>query len=271
MPNADAVGYYRWSVPSEMMQTLAKNAVASLDAAERVSLLGNLEALLNAGQITGDAYARALPQFADDPEPAVTSALIGGLTKVRQSFVPDDLRGAFAPYVRQVLGPAAQRIGYDRRPGESERAALVRPQLMNALGYLGRDEATLKAADRIAKSYLADPSSVDPGAAGSSLQLVALKGDRAMFDDFKQRFETSKVPATARGSSPRSAASRILRSRRRRWITRCSRRCDRPTCSSSSARWLRRRRRRPIVCSRSSVRTTTRSWRSCRRYSLGTW
>jgi alanyl aminopeptidase len=195
MPNADAVGYYRWSVPSEMMQTLAKNAVASLDAAERVSLLGNLEALLNAGQITGDAYARALPQFADDPEPAVTSALIGGLTKVRQSFVPDDLRGAFAPYVRQVLGPAAQRIGYDRRPGESERAALVRPQLMNALGYLGRDEATLKAADRIAKSYLADPSSVDPGAAGSSLQLVALKGDRAMFDDFKQRFETSKVPA----------------------------------------------------------------------------
>jgi len=71
----------------------------------------------------------------------------------------------------------------------------VRPQLMTWLGYYGRDEATLKAADRIAKSYLADPASVDPGAAGAALQLVANKGDRAMFDDFQKRYETSKVPA----------------------------------------------------------------------------
>jgi alanyl aminopeptidase len=195
MPNADAVGYYRWSVPSDMMLELAKSSVRSLDAAERVAFLGDLEALLNAGQITGDAYLRALAQFADDPEPAVTSAVIGGLGKVRQSFVSDDLRGAFAPYVRQVLGPASQRIGFDRKAGESEQAALVRPQSMTWLGYYGRDEATLKTADRIAKSYLADPTSVDPGAAGSALGLVATKGDRAMFDDFRHRFETSKVPA----------------------------------------------------------------------------
>ncbi|HYM82145.1 MAG TPA: M1 family metallopeptidase [Candidatus Limnocylindria bacterium] len=195
MPNSGAIGYYRWSVPHEMLLEVAKQSSSVLDPDERIALLGNLGALLDAGQVSGDHYLRLLAEFANDPEPQVVSSLIAGLGKVRGAFVPDAQLETFAPYVRRVLGPAAQRFGLEPKPGESEAIGIVRPLLMTWLGYYGRDQSTLRAAERLAKAYLADPSSVEPGVAGAALQLSAIRGDRALFDEYRRRFEASKVPA----------------------------------------------------------------------------
>jgi alanyl aminopeptidase len=194
MPNAGAQGYYRWQVPEAMLLELAAAAPAALDPEERIELLGDTAALLDAGAVGGGTYLEVLGAFADDPHPDVVSALVANLSKVEGAFVPDELRGPFARYVRRTLGPALARFGMEPRPGEPEAVALFRPQLLGWLGGPGDDPEVLAYATRLADAYVADPASVDPALAGVALGLAARKGDQARFDTYRRHFEASTAP-----------------------------------------------------------------------------
>src|SRR4029079_11152589 len=47
----------------------------------------------------------------------------------------------------------------------------------------------------VAAAYLADPAKTDASIVGVALQLRALSGDRALFDEFRRRLEAATVPA----------------------------------------------------------------------------
>jgi cytosol alanyl aminopeptidase len=198
LPNAGASGYYRWQVPEAMLRTMAEGADGIFTPVERVAFLGNAGALLDAGTLGGDDYLAILNAFADDPEPQVISALMGGLGKVRGAFVPDDLLPAFHRYVQVTLGPVLERYGLEPRAGEEETISALRPQLITWLGWLARDEAVEAFARRQAARYLEDPAAVDPSLAGTALRIAAREGDGALFDNFQKRFEEASNP-TERG------------------------------------------------------------------------
>lgn len=193
-PDADARGYYRWQLPPVMLAALANHS-QNLTARERIGLLGNLSAMLDAGTLHGDDYLRAVSQFAAEPEPLVLSSVVSALTKVKIAFVPEGHEAAFAQYVRRTLGPAYERFGFDRKPSEAEAVSLFRPQLVAWLGDEGQDEAVLARAQETARRYLADPASVDPSLVSTVVTLSALGGDRALFDIYRQRFEEAKIPS----------------------------------------------------------------------------
>jgi alanyl aminopeptidase len=194
LPNADALGYYRWSVPAAQWTALLEHT-SELATRERIDIVSNTSALLNTGAIHGDDLLRTLARFRDDPDPLVISALVDALGKVHGAFVPDDLRDAFAPYVRETLGPALSRVGFDRKPDEAESVSLVRPSLVSWLGDHGQDPDVRARAATIARHYVEAPQSVDPALAATCLHLAALDGDRALFDTYRTQFETAKVPA----------------------------------------------------------------------------
>jgi alanyl aminopeptidase len=194
-PNASERGYYRWKVAPVLLRTTAENATRRLDARERVGFVGNLSALLDGGLVSGADYLRALAHFGRDPEPDVVQAVLGALAKVRRAFVTDDVRGPFASYVRRTLGPALDRIGLSRREGEPEGDTALRSGLLLWLGRDGGDPRIAPMAASLAHSYLDDPSAVDPSVASVSLGLAARSGDRALFEELRKRFETTKVPA----------------------------------------------------------------------------
>ena len=52
-PDDGAIGYYRWSLPSEMLFDLALSSTERLSAPERIVFVGNAAALLDAGRISG--------------------------------------------------------------------------------------------------------------------------------------------------------------------------------------------------------------------------
>ncbi len=195
MPDAGAQGYYRWIVPPKMLMSLAEESSERLTPRERIGYLGNLSALLAAGLIRGDEYLTALGHFAGDEEPLVVSSLLDGLEGVKMAFVPGDLEDAFALYVRRMLAPAVERYGMKARPGEDEAVSLLRPELMSWMGDEGRDAATLEHAESLARTYMKDPSSVDPALAAVVLKLAAIRGDRQLFEEYRKRFETTDSPA----------------------------------------------------------------------------
>jgi alanyl aminopeptidase len=194
-PNAGETGYYRWNLPAPMLQALAESAASKLTVGERVGLVGNLSALLDAGVIGGPQYVALLPALARDPEPDVVSAVVTSLSELKTRFLTPDLEEPFAAYVRRTLGPPLERFGMARQEGEAATVSPLRGRLIGWLGVEGQDAAVRAQAAKWTKAWLADPSSVDPGIAGAALQVAAVTGDRALFDAYKKRLEATPVPS----------------------------------------------------------------------------
>jgi alanyl aminopeptidase len=198
LPDAGGRGWFAWSVPERWLRSLAGPAREALTPPERMGLIANLGLLLAGGDLHGDAYLSALSGFGDDREPQVVQGLIEALGGVRAAFVPDSSAHLFVPYVRRTLGPALERVGFEPRPGEDETVAGLRGELIGWLARRGDDERAWAWALDAARRYLADSTAVDPGVADVSLSLAAARGDAALFDDLRARFETATVPALRR-------------------------------------------------------------------------
>ena len=194
-PNAGAAGYYRWTLESDGLQRVAALAGSVLSPAERIELVGNVGALLDAGKLGGGGFLDLIGSLADDPDPQVVRSILSELGAVKSAFVPATLEDAFAAYVRRTLTPALERIGLEKKPGEAEAAALVRPTLIRWLGEEGRDQKIRAQARAWMHSYLENPASIDPSLVNVAVSLAAAAGDQELFEDFRRRFETAETPA----------------------------------------------------------------------------
>jgi len=193
-PNDGESGYYRWSLDAGGIRTLADSAQHILDARERTGFVGNLSALLDAGQMRGDEALALLAHFANDPQPQVVGAVLDALERVRTSLVDARDEDAFALYVRRTLGPALDRIGMAPARGESSPTTSLRPRLMQWLGAHGGDPKVRARARALAADYVRDPGSVDPSLADVALRLAAREGDAALFERDRVKFEGAKTP-----------------------------------------------------------------------------
>jgi aminopeptidase N len=93
-------------------------------------------------------------------------------------------RQRFDEYAIRILGPAFARVGWDRRSGEADNVAVIREQLIGALGRLG-DPAVIGEAQTRFANFLAHPD--DAGSLPSSirqpvLKVVGLTADRGLYD-----------------------------------------------------------------------------------------
>ncbi|MGH7682007.1 MAG: M1 family metallopeptidase, partial [Candidatus Eiseniibacteriota bacterium] len=193
-PNASARGYYRWSVDPGPLQAVAAAGPEALSSLERMDLLFDVGHLLDAGAIHGDDYCKLLLAYANDPRPEVTRAVAAGLNTVKGSFVTPGLETTFANYVRRVLGPAAKRYGFERAAKEEEAVSMVRPQVLGWLADEGQDPEALSYGQGLGKKFLADRNSIDPSLVNQAVMLPAIRGDEALFNEYKHRFETTTFP-----------------------------------------------------------------------------
>jgi alanyl aminopeptidase len=198
LPNADSAGYYRWSIPQAMLESLARKGPAAMNPSERIGFIGNLRGLVEAGEIPAGKALELLSGFGADPEPAVASMLVRALDGLRMPLATPDLAPAWAAYVRRVFRPALDRIGMEPRPGEPPAATLLRPSLLEELGEKGGDAEVAAFGRKEAAEYLKAPSAVDPSLALACLRIAAADGDMALFEQYRRKFESAAAPAERR-------------------------------------------------------------------------
>ncbi|MGI9271821.1 MAG: M1 family metallopeptidase [Woeseiaceae bacterium] len=188
LPNAEQSGYYRWSIPDDMLTELGADAATHLSVRERMGLLTNLYTLLGADKLDGEDYLRAMQGVSRDTEAPVIESVLDQLGKVRLTFITPELREPFAEFLRDLLGPTLDRIGTETIPGESPDVTEMRAQVLLWLASYGQDDRAIAAVSKVAEQYLS--GDVPPSdLAAVSLRTASRWGDVATFHRYRDRLE----------------------------------------------------------------------------------
>jgi alanyl aminopeptidase len=134
MPNANASGYYRFSLGKKELADLTAH-VGQLSDAEQLAYADAIDASFQHGDLdAGDALAALKPLTSSKILVVATSPLNQVEWIYRNEAGTDAQRSKIAAWVKDAYLPRLQQLGYQRKDGEPGDDALLRSALAGALG-----------------------------------------------------------------------------------------------------------------------------------------
>ncbi|MGI9609400.1 MAG: M1 family metallopeptidase, partial [Acidimicrobiia bacterium] len=172
--NAGGHGFYRTRYSEETFAGILAN-LADLDDIERYTLVSDTWAFVRSGQVTAAAFLDLVGAFTDETEHAIWSIILGGLGAIEHHALDESTRPNFAKYVRGLVGPALDRIGWEPAEDDTDLERKLRGSLIVAMGNLGADQDTITRARDIAEQVLAGVE-FDPEVTTAALAVYARNG-----------------------------------------------------------------------------------------------
>ena len=189
--NADAKGYYRSDYSPELLQRVIASA-ASLNAPERIDLVGDRLALMRTGQSSVIDYINLVSALRSDPNAQVLSQTLSGMGTVENRIATESQSPQLQAWVRKTFGPVYASLPA-AGTGDSDAVEARRVALFSALG--GADDPSVIAeARRNAKQALSGQGGVDPQLVSPSIAIAAVHGDAALYDQLQHAAETLQDP-----------------------------------------------------------------------------
>jgi len=142
--NVGNAGYFRVQYDDRNLQRIGRT-LAQLDALERLRLLQDTFALMQAGRLDSARYLALVDGLGNEADRSVWEHVIGALRFLRELVDAPEALADFDRYSVQVLRKPFARIGWEARPKESGDAAILRGALIEALGRSG-DAAVIREA-----------------------------------------------------------------------------------------------------------------------------
>ena len=174
-------GYYRVRHEGDLLRRLLQANATRLTVPERVGLLTDISALIVSGDVPAARALEIASSFAADPNRHMLNSTISIVESVR-SFVPDAQSAAYAALVRGLYGQRARALGWRSVAGEPEDARLLRRDVVNIAGTLGKDTLLASEAVKLAYRWLDDSKAVEPDMVDVVLVVAARSGDRTLFE-----------------------------------------------------------------------------------------
>ena len=186
--NVDSRGYYRTSYGAEGLGALGA-AVRNnhLTAVEQTSLLEDVWALVRLNQENISSF---LSLGQDVTRADIGPAIETIATRVNYEsdhMIDDSQRQAFERWVRQLLRPVADKLGWNPPSQERDERHELRAAVLYTLGTAGRDPEVLREAGRRVDMYLGSAGTLDPSLFNTALQLAAVNGDAALYERYLER------------------------------------------------------------------------------------
>jgi alanyl aminopeptidase len=200
LPNDAGLGYYRMDPKGKLLDTLLARADKVLTLAERVGLINDVDALVNAGDVKNGVALSLVEKLAKDKSRHIVDAsmdVIGGIDEM----VPDNLRPNYERLIKKLYRARALELGWHSKKGEGDDAKQLRPSLLGLVADTGKDAGLIKEGTALAWKWLDDHKAVEPELAGVALRVAARNGDQKLFD---------RVYADAKKAKDRSERSRLL-------------------------------------------------------------
>jgi puromycin-sensitive aminopeptidase len=190
--NEGGSGFFRVRYSAELLEALTANA-RRLTPIERFSLVSDTWAATLAGLKPLKEFLAMARSFRDETDLNVWRALTGAFNYLDIIVTPDQ-RPALAKAVRDLLGAAVARLGWNADPSEDELTRQLRAMLIGILGTLGEDQQVQARARELYNEWTQDPARADRDLMPQLITILAHTGDRARYEEFKQRFKNARTP-----------------------------------------------------------------------------
>ena len=194
--NAGGHGFYRTLYAPALLAALVER-LDELVPVERFTLVDDTWAFVESGQAGVASFLRLARALDEEPEQAVWSALLGGVSAVGHHLVADSARPLYEGWVSDLLAPLASRLGWVPADGETDLERRLRGRIITALGRLANDAETIELARATYGKMAAQPSLVDPEVATAALYICAAHGDASTYRAYLDRHKTAPNPQEA--------------------------------------------------------------------------
>jgi puromycin-sensitive aminopeptidase len=169
--NAGGHGFYRTSYSDELFGRLLEH-LDDLDDIERHSLVSDTIAFVRNGQVDSSSFLDLVGRFSEEREQAIWSVITGGLATIEHHALDEAVRPAFQEFVRSLVGPALDRLGWEPTESDTDLERKLRGDLISAIGVLGADSETIDRCGAVVEDLLAG-GSPDPEIATAALTVFA--------------------------------------------------------------------------------------------------
>jgi puromycin-sensitive aminopeptidase len=192
--NSGGSGFYRTSYSSDLLRRLTGDIeAAGLSAVERFNLVADTWATVWSGMAPLEDFIELIRLFSDETDPTVWSSITGPL-KLISSFLAEGQREPLESFVRGLVRPAFDRVGWTAAKGEGEKVPTLRALLLSTLGTTGADEEIRAEAKRQHDAFLEDRTAVDPDIVPALVTIAADSGGEAEYAAALDRFRNGATP-----------------------------------------------------------------------------
>jgi alanyl aminopeptidase len=191
LPNEGGFGYYRALAKGDLLERLLKKGGAKITTAERVNVIGDLDAFVRSGAVPVDVTLGLVQAFSKDANPHIVGAsarIVAGIDEV----VPAELRPNYRRFIIKLYKAKAKALGWTPKAGEDEETKSLRGDLLELVANEGNDPELAKQATLLAYKWLDDRKAVHPELVGTVLSIATYHGDRKLFDRLHDEAKKAK-------------------------------------------------------------------------------
>jgi puromycin-sensitive aminopeptidase len=190
--NSGGFGFVRVWYDQELASRLAGSAQRELTPLERYALVDDAWAAVTDGTTSASSFCRFVEGFADETDLPVWQLILTGLTWCDR-FLSGSSRDRFRDYVRNLLRPSLERLGWEPASDEADLTRALRGTLAQAIAVLG-DDPEAKAQMRELEGEARAGGDVDAHLAAAAVQVVASNGDAGDFATFRRMVRDGSTP-----------------------------------------------------------------------------
>jgi len=189
--NAGQAAYFRSRYSNAGLAAVATR-YATLSADDQLGLLNDTLSLATVGDVPMSTFMDLTRHFPADADAVVISALVGQMQVLDHIYEGLPAQAAFRTYARGVLAPVLAHVGWDKVAGESDNTAVLRDDLIAALGEFNDPDVIAEARKRFER-YVGDPSTLDAATRRTVLRVVAVHADTASWDQMHALAKSAKT------------------------------------------------------------------------------
>jgi aminopeptidase N len=187
--NAGQAGFYLVNYDAEGWKALA-GRLGSLPAPDRYGLQEDAYSLLRAGYLGIGTYLDLMGAFGAEDNPHVWAGVADGLAALTDVFHGEPAAAKLEVLARNLAGPAAARIGWEERAGESSERILLRSTLIGSAVRFGDPGVVAEAKRRFGDAAKGLP----PDLRSAIFQAAARHGEDSAFDSLISLYEKADLP-----------------------------------------------------------------------------
>lgn len=191
--NSGGSGFYRVVYSHGLNERLIGDVQRCLSVVERFNLVNDSWATVRARITPVTDYLEVVKLFGGEEDPNVWSIICGSLSALNR-LVSGEHRTALQSVIRNLLGPAVEKLGWDLRPGDSIQTRELRGALIGTLGTIGNDQGVQTKAVECFEKWKKDKSTVEANVVPALVSILAYTGDAKRYDEFARLSKEATTP-----------------------------------------------------------------------------